>query len=182
MTSITKQVAAFLNPQGWWTGKTPPTFYSFDPDTKEYRSSGLCDPSPLEEGMWLYPVSSAHVAPPDVEEGYVPVWNGKSWEPVRDRRGHLVFAEGEFRHIATLGEHPELTLDVHDAQYLPGGMIRMWDNDAAIDIPDDPKHPARQIVAAWEELGETIRPAEAPVPTSSDAVSEYRNPTRRLRP
>ncbi len=169
---------AFLNPKGWWTGETPPRFYGFDPDTGEYLCAGDCDPSPLEPGVWLDPGHSTRVAPPEHAAdpktvGYVHRWADGEWELVRDRRGEWVYVNGQFRTITTLGAHPEMQIVVHDAQYLldPSAAeddiatIRMWVNDDVIEFRDDPNLPARVVLAAWEAMGETIRPVDVDIET-----------------
>lgn len=157
----------------WWEGETPPRYYTFSPATGEYLESGNCDPSPLEPGVWLWPGSSTSASIPDrCPAGYDLVLRHDSstgndfWAVVRDRRGEVVYVDGEFRVITTHGDHPELKIEVHDAQYVvplnddPLGKIRMWVNDDVIEFYDDPSLVARRVLAAWEAKGETIRPVD----------------------
>lgn len=174
---LLEQLATLTSPKGWWTGQRPPRFYSYHPETFEYLGAGECDPSPLEEGIWLQPGHSTLEAIPDrCPAGYSLVHEvDGNWRPWRDRRGEVVYDGGEFRTISTLGEHPGLKLEVHDAQYMlddltddEPGRIRMWVNDDVIEFVDAPHSIQRQVLAQWEALGETIRPADADIETVAE--------------
>lgn len=155
--------------ENWWDGETPPRYYSYLPTTGEFVESGNCDPSQPEPGVWLIPGSSTlSPVPSSCPAGCTLVYNDevRSWTPIADRRGEVVYVDGEFRAIADLGKHPELFIKVHDAQYIMPdnddivGKIRMWINDDVIEFYDDPNLIQRKVLAAWEAKGETIRPVE----------------------
>lgn len=158
----------------WWKGLTPPTYYTFSPQTGELLERGVCDPSQLEPGVWLWPAHSVADAPSPTMPGSVCVWNGDTWRNQRDRRGEIVYAEGEFREIRAIGAHKALTLVIHDAQYVmapnndDAARIRMWVNDDIIEFEDDPALVARRALAEWEKLGEVIRPVEADIETIAE--------------
>lgn len=183
---LLEQLATLTNPKGWWTGQRPPRFYSYHPETFEYLGAGDCDPSPLEEGVWLQPGHSTHLSPPAANtSGLTLVFDPehRSWHTETDRRGEVVYDGGEFRAIATLGEHASLKLEVHDAQYLldegdAGQLtrIRMWVNDDIIEFFDDPSTIQRRVLAEWEKLGEVIRPVdfdESQLETEAEMVARF---------
>jgi hypothetical protein len=182
----------------WWKGEKPPTYYSFSPDTGEFVGSGPCDPSPLEPGIWLVPGSATRIAPATgAKAKQIHVWTGEEWVVREDHRSEVTWLDGEFRTVTSIGSLDELGLEpmvVHDAEYyLPegstdpaGAMIHMWINDDEIGFVDDPNLIARQVLAAWEAQGETIRPIqfddstfEAPEP-EPEATSPEEIEARRL--
>lgn len=161
----------------WWAGASPPSYYSYSPATGEFLEQGLCDPSPLEPGVWLWPGHSVAAAPPAVGEGRINVWDGSVWLDCHDRRGEIVYTLGEFRAISTIGQHEDLELVVHDAQYVvpdndeDAARIRMWVNDDIIEFEDDPNLVARQVLAQWEARGETIRPVDDATETADERAA-----------
>lgn len=48
--------------------------------------------------------------------------------------------------------------------YTSDGMISIWIDGVVLTIPDDPGNRHRQMVAAWEALGNTIPPFVPPTP------------------
>lgn len=158
-----------LKAKPWWLGETPPPYWSYHNETGELLASGKQDPSPLEPGVWLLPGSSTTVQPMPTREGHIACWRGGAWQEIEDHRGEIVWLDGEFRTVTSLGSLESLglqPLQVHDAEYyLPegatdpnGAMIHMWVNDDEIGFDDDPNLVARRVLAAWEAKGETIRP------------------------
>jgi len=45
-----------------------------------YLFPSPANPSPLEEGVWLYPARSTEIAPPVIPDGKCAVWNGSGWD------------------------------------------------------------------------------------------------------
>lgn len=45
-----------------------------------YLGESLADESPLEPGIFLIPGNATEIAPPTIEQGFVPVFNGTEWE------------------------------------------------------------------------------------------------------
>jgi hypothetical protein len=45
--------------------------YHYHPETKQYITSGLADPSPLEKGVYLIPAHSTNIQPPTSIEGKI---------------------------------------------------------------------------------------------------------------
>lgn len=162
----------------WWESVEPPRYHTYAPTTREYLESGDCDPSQLEPGVWLWPGSSTDIEPPNVPAGHAAVLREDGgnpfWAVVRDRRGEVVYVDGGFQSITTLGEHLDLQLVVHDAQYaLPdtdedAARIRMWVNADVIEFEDSPSILARQVLARWEAHGETIRPVDVDIETVAE--------------
>lgn len=76
----------------WWSGLAPPTIYATHPETGEYVSQALADPSPLEEGVWLVPALAYLDSPPDVMPGWARIRQGGKWRQVEDHRGKTVYS------------------------------------------------------------------------------------------
>ena len=57
-----------------------PTIYHYHPESGQYLSSDVADPSPLEPGVWLYPAHCSTVAPPAEQDGYIRIWDGDGWQ------------------------------------------------------------------------------------------------------
>lgn len=156
----------------WWADETPPFYYSFAEGTGEYIDAGLCDPSPLEPGIWLVPGHATRVAPPATNEGFVAVRGAaREWQVKEDHRGEVVWLDGSFRKITSIGSLQELgipPLQLKDAEFfLPdgstdpnGAMIRLWVNDDVLTFADDMSVFARQVL---EVSGLPIRPIAEPV-------------------
>jgi len=56
-----------------------PILYMYD-ENGVYIYSDWANPSPLEEGVWLYPARSTDVEPPEIPSGKCAVWNGNRWD------------------------------------------------------------------------------------------------------
>lgn len=152
----------------WWLNETPPTYYQTNLDG-EYVGEGLADPSPLEPGEWLLPGGATWKKPPRLKANQAAVFDGSKWKAVPDHRGEVRWYKGEFMVVSSLGKPPVPAPVVHDAQYIlpdnddPGGArIRMWIDEDVIEFEDNPDLLPRQVLAAWEAHGETIRPVDEP--------------------
>lgn len=155
-----------------------PFYHSFQPDTGEYIASGLCDFSPardtkgelIEPNLPLVPGHSTLTAPPELQPKQAAIWDGEAWSIVGDCRGEVRWHEGAFHVIDGLGEPAMPPITIHDAQYLIDernsdsnhGFIHVAINDDEIVIEDIPNTVERRVLAAWEAMGETIRPADPP--------------------
>lgn len=139
-----------------------PTFYSYDPVTGEYMDEGECDASPLEPGVWLIPGSATTEVPPSHLSGMAVVYDPATshWSLTEDHRGEIVVLGDSFVRIAALGTLAQLGLQpivVSDAQFTRDGWIDVTINGTVHRIANDRTTLARQVVAAWEAAGETIR-------------------------
>lgn len=76
----------------WWSGLAPPTIYATHPETGEYVSQAVADPSPLEEGVWLVPALAYVDSPPDALPGWARIRQGDAWRQVEDYRGKTVYS------------------------------------------------------------------------------------------
>lgn len=66
--------------------------YKYNEQTKEYIRTEQAQLDPLEtkkqqKNIYLLPANATFTEPPEVQEGYVNVWNGEAWEQVEDNRG-----------------------------------------------------------------------------------------------
>ena len=86
-------------------------------DNGEYigTEEALLDPLETEQqgkNIYLLPTNATFTEPPKAQEGYINVWNGKTWEQVEDNRGvEYWMPEDKFgapaREMKELGELPE---------------------------------------------------------------------------
>lgn len=86
-------------------------------DNGEYigTEEALLDPLETEQqgkNVYLLPANATFTAPPEAQEGYINVWNGKAWEQVEDNRGvEYWMPEDKFgapaREMKELGALPE---------------------------------------------------------------------------
>ena len=91
--------------------------YKYDEKTKEFigTEEALLDPLETElqgENVYLLPANATFIEPTEEQEGYVNVWNGKTWEQVEDNRGvEYWLPEDKFgapaREMKELGALPE---------------------------------------------------------------------------
>lgn len=91
--------------------------YKYDEKTKEYigTEEALLDPLETEqqgENIYLLPANATFTEPSKAQEGYINVWNGKTWEQVEDNRGvEYWMPEDKFgasaREMKELGALPE---------------------------------------------------------------------------
>lgn len=75
----------------WWLGLAAPAIYAIHPETGEYVSQALADPSPLEEGVWLVPALAYLDPPPDALPGWARIRQGDAWRQVEDHRGEVAY-------------------------------------------------------------------------------------------
>lgn len=154
--------------ENWWADTIPPHVYHLTVDTGELVSVSAADPSPREPGVWLLPGHATFEAPPTVQEPYTAVFRDGAWSAELDYRGEVWLLEGAFVVVKALGDPASWGCQrttVHDAQYVtPDGSaedrarIHVWINDIEIEIDDNPALVERQVLAAWESMGEAIRP------------------------
>ena len=91
--------------------------YKYDEKTKEYigTEEALLDPLETEQqgkNIYLLPTNATFIEPSKAQEGYVNVWNGKTWEQVEGNRGvEYWLPEDKFgvpaREMKELGALPE---------------------------------------------------------------------------
>lgn len=126
-----------------------PLCYAFDPVTGLSLGAIPADPSPLEEGVWLYPAYTALDAPPAAEAGHAVLRQGDAWAQVPDHRGETWWdADGRAVVVTSVGDPASSGLSVdrpasppEPAPYLTGkdivdGMSRVQANDPAVDQRD----------------------------------------------
>lgn len=61
--------------------------YNYHPEYKTYVGSSLADESPLEPGVFLIPAHATELEPPSCSLGEIQVFNGTSWELVKNYSG-----------------------------------------------------------------------------------------------
>lgn len=62
--------------------------YHYDREYNHFINEGTADQSPLDPpGVWLIPAYATEIKPPQYSEGFIPVFNGESWELIVDNRG-----------------------------------------------------------------------------------------------
>lgn len=82
--------------------------HHYHPDTGEYLGGSPANLDPLDRGRHVLPAHATFVAPPTVPEGFSAVWDGESWQAVRDLRGKTVYGpEGQVFIMDSLGELPD---------------------------------------------------------------------------
>jgi hypothetical protein len=82
-----------------------PTYYSYHPETSEYVSSALADPSPKEPGKYLFPAHSTLTAPPAAKDKKARCFVNEVWTYVADRRGETWYtADGAPEEVTKLGD------------------------------------------------------------------------------
>ena len=90
-------------------------------NNNEYISESITMLDPEEtriqgKDIWIMPPNSTELKP-EFREGYIPIWNGESWDYAEDHRGEKGYIGKEFIEIKELGplpngfsiEKPELT-------------------------------------------------------------------------
>jgi len=71
-----------------------------------YVGASEADPSPLEPGKFLIPARATVIAPPQVEPGQVPRWNGVEWTVAVSRAPAEGDAETRLRNF--LNQNPDV--------------------------------------------------------------------------
>lgn len=77
-TTKAKTAEAEVKSGPWWDGVEPPVGWNIGPDG-EPGTQTTPDPSPLEEGVWLWPAYTTEVPP--LEENCRWNWDEMAWEP-----------------------------------------------------------------------------------------------------
>ncbi|BBD09602.1 tail fiber assembly protein [Desulfovibrio ferrophilus] len=102
--------------------------HSYHPETGEYLSTDTPPIDPLEteqagQPVYLLPEGATETAPPETNEGFVPVWTDNGWEIMEDHRGetHYRTATGEALTIEDLGPLPQGLTDSAAQDY------EVWD-------------------------------------------------------
>lgn len=54
--------------------------YHYTPGTNVFHSIGVADESPLEPGVYLVPANATTVAPPELGESEIAVFNNGAWQ------------------------------------------------------------------------------------------------------
>ena len=80
-------------------------------ENNEYIGDSVTTLDPEEtklqgKDVWLMPPNSTTV-PPEIREGYVPVWNGEAWDYVEDHRGEKGWVNRAPVEIKELGPLPD---------------------------------------------------------------------------
>lgn len=83
------------------------TVYHYDGVSREFLGTGTADVSPLEPGVYLIPANATTNQPPEPQEGYACVWDGKAWAQEEDHRGEQGYVNGIPRIITELGPLPD---------------------------------------------------------------------------
>ena len=107
------------------------TVYNYDPDTREYLGPETAHESPMEPGVYLLPAHSTETAPPEADDGHVPVFADGAWTLVEDHRGEVWYdtATQERHEIKNLGVVPETWTPLE-----PTDREAVW-NGAAWEVP-----------------------------------------------
>lgn len=53
--------------------------YNFDADTGVFIGSGIADPSPLEDGVYLIPAFATDIEPPSIKDNERVLFDGSAW-------------------------------------------------------------------------------------------------------
>lgn len=62
--------------------------YHYHPEYKHFICDDVAQPSPLDPpGVWLIPAHATEIEPPEFSEGFIPIFNGTSWDIIEDKRG-----------------------------------------------------------------------------------------------
>ena len=85
--------------------------YTYNEESNEYIGESITMLDPEETRMqgkdvWMMPPNSTTVKP-ELKEGYVPIWNGESWDYVEDHRGERGYIGKKLIEIKELGPLPE---------------------------------------------------------------------------
>lgn len=158
-----------VHPVQWWEHAEviPPVVCNVSPVTREFVSSSVADPSPLEPGVWLIPAHSYLTQPPEFIPGYTAVAlpDGSGWSHIVDLRGSTVYCTetGEPQTWEALGELPGgLTLQA------PESAFDTWQDDRW--VLDRPAHTAALQRTASKKKHLLNQYATALIDTLLDAV------------
>lgn len=120
---------------------TYPIYHAFDAATGEFRGSGEADPSPLEDGVFLFPANTTEIAPPAAEAGKAIVWQDDAWNFVPDHRGETWFDGAQLVVITALGDPSEDGLSriapEPEPSFAPLSPRRFWLAALSLGITED---------------------------------------------
>lgn len=121
-------------------------YYSYDPETGEYRFTREATENPKTPGEYLLPAHATFETPPELKEHEANVWNGSAWEIVADFRGMTVYsiADGRPLTVGELGPLPSTVTPCECPERLRGWLC--WDGAAW--VPDNAKRPELLQLAA----------------------------------
>lgn len=136
--------------------------YNYHPEYKHFISEGLADPSPLDPpGVWLIPAHATIIEPPEYSDGFIPVFNGNSWDIVEDKRGvyYSTLSKDVVINYNSLEVSEELTKE--PPPEVSEGKILKWDNGWILeDVPSlselTPEEKLKRSGLTVEELKELL--------------------------
>lgn len=107
--------------------------YNYHPLTKEFLSEGIADADPMVEGNWLIPAHATTVTAPEIQSGYVPVFDGSQWMQTEDHRGVKIYdiATAQQSEIKGLGELPDGVTTIAPDVEFPKWNGKKWVTDNA---------------------------------------------------
>ncbi|MBT0459845.1 tail fiber assembly protein [Morganella morganii] len=105
--------------------------YNYHPLTKEFLSEGIADADPLVEGNWLIPAHATTIPAPEIQSGYVPVFDGREWQQTEDHRGVSVYdiTTAQESEIKELGELPDGVTTIAPDVEFPKWNGKKWVTD-----------------------------------------------------
>lgn len=116
------------------------------------------------EPNYLRPARSTEQAPPDCEQGFVPVFDGESWQTVEDHRGQAIHntANGVARTVTEIGPFPEgwTTQPRPDERYVWDGQAWALDEGLALAAVRRIRN-AMLTVCDWTQLPDSPLTSEA---------------------
>ncbi len=115
--------------------------YHYHLEYKCFICEGIAEPSPLDPpGVWLIPAHATEIEPPEYTEGFIPVFNGTSWEVIEDKRG-IYYDVESFQMI--INDDPSQIIENATKippPEIPEGKILKWCNEWILeDIPPPPE-------------------------------------------
>ena len=149
-------------------------------DSNEYvgDSMTMLDPEETKiqgKDVWLMPPNST-VLKPEERNGYVPVWNGKSWDYVEDHRGEVGWVNRVRVTISELGPLPD-GFSVEESEILPEDRIENQRQEllSKLDAVDYAALRSIRAVLASLSTGQTPDPADV------ERLAEHEASAKRLR-
>lgn len=105
--------------------------YNYHPGTKEFLSEGQADTDPMVKGNWLIPAHATTVTAPEIQSGYIPVFDGKQWSQIPDYRGVKVYniTTAQESEIKELGELPDDVTTIAPDVEFPKWNGKKWVTD-----------------------------------------------------
>lgn len=115
--------------------------YHYHPEYKHFICDGAAQPSPLDPpGVWLIPAHATEIELPKFSEGFIPIFNGTSWDIIEDKRGiyYSIDTQEKLENSNPL-ETPENCTKEHPPE-VPEGKTLKWSNGWILeDIPPEPE-------------------------------------------